>query len=106
MVKALPVFAVSSKRTEAHRIAVQRFFPTELFRRHLILKDWVHRKLAVLEINSDFFNDALHKALLKRVYEKRLSGSAPNRLEAHEADCNLPKRVGYTQLQGFDSRFF
>ena len=36
----------------------------------------------VLEINSDFFNGALHRALLKRIYEKSLSGSAPNRLEA------------------------
>lgn len=34
-----------------------------------------------------------------RIYENRLSGSAPNRLEVNGADCNLLKRVGFAQLR-------
>ena len=49
----------------------------------------------VLGISSDLFSDALHQAILEHVHGKRLSGSAPNRLEARGANCNIPKRVGY-----------
>ena len=39
----------------------------------------------VLGISSDLFSDALHQAILEHVREKRLSGSAPNRLEVRGA---------------------
>jgi hypothetical protein len=52
----------------------------------------------VLEPNFDSFNGALHKAVLEYIYDQRLSGSTPNRLEAYGADRNLQKRTGYTQL--------
>ena len=49
------------------------FFLTELFREHRMSKDWM---TPVPGISSDSFHDALHKALLERIYEKCLSGSA------------------------------
>ena len=50
--------------------------------------------MVTLGISSDSFNDALYKALLKRIYEKRLSGSAWVKHNRTEIDSGFPDGSG------------
>lgn len=104
--EALPVLTVSSKRAEARRIAVQQgsefFSLTDLFRKHWI---WKEGMTLIFGISTDYFNNALHQALWERINEKCLSGSAPNRLEAHGANRDPPKRVVLYNCVESDCRF-
>lgn len=52
----------------------------------------------VLGISPDFFNGALHKALLERIYEKGLSGSGskPEELTVFYRSTWIVHGVGFT----------
>ena len=80
-VKVLPVLAVISEDTEVRRIAVCRTFFSPVVTQQRGRKGWM---TLLVGISPDSFNDALHKAVLERIHENRLSGSTSKRLEVME----------------------